>query len=152
MRSPGFLERKKRFRRNARNTQPESRVIVAARVRNTSLQLPILDCTSIIKALQKIFKRPQKNSARQILQTFRLNFEQLAERPRSVRDGGTEAYPPKRKCRNSEKSACIFLPGVLLYWSAKEARYAPVAQLDRVTGYEPVGRGFESLPAYQKSG
>ena len=28
------------------------------------------------------------------------------------------------------------------------ARYAPVAQLDRVTGYEPVGRGFESLPAY----
>ena len=28
-------------------------------------------------------------------------------------------------------------------------RYAPVAQLDRVTGYEPVGRGFESLPAYQ---
>ena len=27
---------------------------------------------------------------------------------------------------------------------------APVAQLDRVTGYEPVGRGFESLPAYQK--
>ena len=31
-----------------------------------------------------------------------------------------------------------------------KARYAPVAQLDRVTGYEPVGRGFESLPAYQK--
>ena len=29
---------------------------------------------------------------------------------------------------------------------------APVAQLDRVTGYEPVGRGFESLPAYQKRG
>lgn len=29
--------------------------------------------------------------------------------------------------------------------------YALVAQLDRVTGYEPVGRGFESLPAYQKA-
>ncbi len=27
--------------------------------------------------------------------------------------------------------------------------YAPVAQLDRVTDYESVGRGFESLPAYQ---
>ena len=26
--------------------------------------------------------------------------------------------------------------------------YAPVAQLDRVTGYEPVGRGFESLLAH----
>ena len=32
-----------------------------------------------------------------------------------------------------------------------KAWYAPVAQLDRVTGYEPVGRGFESLPAYQKT-
>ena len=29
--------------------------------------------------------------------------------------------------------------------------YAPVAQLDRVTGYEPVGRGFESLPAYHRN-
>ena len=26
---------------------------------------------------------------------------------------------------------------------------APVAQLDRETGYEPVGRGFESLLAHQ---
>lgn len=26
---------------------------------------------------------------------------------------------------------------------------APVAQLDRVTGYEPVGQGFESLQARQ---
>lgn len=28
---------------------------------------------------------------------------------------------------------------------------APVAQLDRVTGFEPVGRGFESLRARQFS-
>ena len=28
---------------------------------------------------------------------------------------------------------------------------ALVAQLDRVTGYEPVGRGFESLQARQKN-
>ena len=27
---------------------------------------------------------------------------------------------------------------------------ALLAQLDRVTGYEPVGRGFESLAAHQK--
>ena len=27
-------------------------------------------------------------------------------------------------------------------------RYAPVAQLDRVSGYEPEGRGFESLLAH----
>ena len=31
-------------------------------------------------------------------------------------------------------------------------RHAPVAQLDRVTDYESVGRGFESLPAYQNIG
>ena len=36
------------------------------------------------------------------------------------------------------------------YILAPSERYAPVAQLDRVTGYEPVGQGFESLPAYQK--
>ena len=29
-------------------------------------------------------------------------------------------------------------------------KYAPVAQLDRVFGYEPKGRGFESRPAYHK--
>ncbi len=28
---------------------------------------------------------------------------------------------------------------------------APIAQLDRVFGYEPKGRGFESLSAYQKT-
>ena len=28
--------------------------------------------------------------------------------------------------------------------------YAPLAQLDRVTGYEPVGQGFESLTACQE--
>ena len=36
---------------------------------------------------------------------------------------------------------------MLLYLS--RLGYAPVAQLDRVTDYESVGRGFESLPAYQ---
>ena len=30
--------------------------------------------------------------------------------------------------------------------------YALIAQLDRVTGYEPVGRGFESLSARQQNG
>ena len=38
---------------------------------------------------------------------------------------------------------------VLLYLSVQRT-YAPVAQLDRVTDYESVGRGFESLPAYQR--
>ncbi len=30
--------------------------------------------------------------------------------------------------------------------------YAPLAQLDRASGYGPEGRGFESLRAYQNHG
>ena len=30
----------------------------------------------------------------------------------------------------------------------RSSRHAPIAQLDRVTDYESVGRGFESLSAY----
>ena len=52
--------------------------------------------------------------------------------------------------RKIKNKACILKSAVLLYLSAK-AWYAPVAQLDRVSGYEPEGRGFESLPAYHKS-
>ena len=37
----------------------------------------------------------------------------------------------------------------MIQYSGIEQRYAPVAQLDRVTDYESVGRGFESLLAYQ---
>ena len=50
-----------------------------------------------------------------------------------------------------EKKACIFILNVLLYAGTCESAYAPIAQLDRVTGYEPVGRGFESLSAYQSN-
>ena len=41
---------------------------------------------------------------------------------------------------------------MLLYLSAKECAHAAIAQLDRVTDYESVGRGFESLSPYQKPG
>lgn len=43
---------------------------------------------------------------------------------------------------------------MVYYLSSQEMhqqfRHAPVAQLDRVFGYEPKGRGFESLLAYQE--
>ena len=39
----------------------------------------------------------------------------------------------------------------LICVSAELNRYALVAQLDRVPGYEPVGRRFESCQAYQKN-
>ena len=32
-----------------------------------------------------------------------------------------------------------------------EVQNAPVAQMDRATGFEPVGRGFDSLRAHQPS-
>ena len=48
------------------------------------------------------------------------------------------------------KKVLAYFQDVCYYILALIARYAPVAQLDRVTGYEPVGQGFESLPAYQK--
>ena len=34
----------------------------------------------------------------------------------------------------------------------RKALYAPLAQLDRASGYGPEGRGFESLRAYQIHG
>ena len=50
-----------------------------------------------------------------------------------------------------EKSTCIFKKSMLYCSStAREQMYAAIAQLDRVTDYESVGRGFESLSAYQK--
>ena len=39
---------------------------------------------------------------------------------------------------------------MLIYMSAEKHPYVPLAQPDRVFGYEPKGRGFESLMARQK--
>ena len=50
-----------------------------------------------------------------------------------------------------KKSTCIFRNIVLIYLSALKSAYAPIAQLDRVTDYESVGRGFESLSAYHET-
>ena len=36
----------------------------------------------------------------------------------------------------------------IILWHVRERLHAPIAQLDRVTDYESVGRGFESLSAY----
>ena len=52
----------------------------------------------------------------------------------------------------------VYFPEKVLTFSGVRAKlikllrgcYALVAQLDRVTGYEPVGRGFESLRAHQQ--
>ena len=41
--------------------------------------------------------------------------------------------------------------GSCYYMQALESAHAPIAQLDRVTDYESVGRGFESLSAYQEN-
>ena len=58
-----------------------------------------------------------------------------------------------KKILKKEKKILAFSKLVCYYTEApcERALYAPVAQLDRVTGYEPVGQGFESLPAYHMS-
>ncbi len=40
----------------------------------------------------------------------------------------------------------------MFWYNDNCCKYALIAQLDRVFGYEPKGRGFESLWAYQKYG
>ena len=44
----------------------------------------------------------------------------------------------------------IFPPGAYNQYALSREPFAPVAQLDRVFGYEPKGQGFESLLARQK--
>ena len=69
--------------------------------------------------------------------------------PFDIGESGTRSKKEKSKFL---KKGLAISNRVCYYTGAlMKARYAPVAQLDRVTGYEPVGRGFESLPAYQKS-
>ena len=57
--------------------------------------------------------------------------------------------------RRNEKLFLIFQKKGLLFPSGcailnERHRYAPLAQLDRVSGYGPEGQGFESLTACQK--
>ena len=55
--------------------------------------------------------------------------------------------------REIGKRTCIFKTYVLSLGSSHErAVRAPLAQLDRASGYGPEGRGFESLRAYQNHG
>ncbi len=55
---------------------------------------------------------------------------------------------------NLQKNLRFFLTEPILcgiiHFAAKSCRYALLAQLDRVTDYESVGRGFESPTAHQK--
>ena len=48
--------------------------------------------------------------------------------------------------RETENNELVLLDGLKLQYNAA---HAPVAQLDRVLGYEPRGRAFESLRAHQ---
>ena len=60
--------------------------------------------------------------------------------------------------RKKEKNFLIFFKKPLTFsalwciimWSSGNRWHAVLAQLDRVFGYEPKGRGFESLTPYQK--
>ena len=49
------------------------------------------------------------------------------------------------------KKSLHFILGRGIIFKSQEVKYAPLAQLDRASGYGPEGRGFESLTACQKS-
>ena len=51
-------------------------------------------------------------------------------------------------CFFSEKRIDILIIAYYNNTTLRASQHAPVAQLDRVFGYEPKGRGFESLLAY----
>ena len=61
-----------------------------------------------------------------------------------------DADSSKRKKGIFRKKHLHFSPDCAIILRHCDSAYAPVAQLDRVTDYESVGRGFESLLAYQK--
>ena len=61
----------------------------------------------------------------------------------------------RKNLKKNKNSTCQIKKYVLLFISCQREilllRYAAVAQLDRVFGYEPKGRGFESLQPYHSS-
>ena len=63
------------------------------------------------------------------------------------------SFTRKRKIKISLKNSKNMLTNPTLrdkIHHVPTGTYALVAQLDRVTDYESVGRGFESLPSHQK--
>ena len=54
-----------------------------------------------------------------------------------------------KKIGNFEKSLLLFVLNCAIIIKLS-MRHAPLAQLDRASGYGPEGRGFESLTACQK--
>src|ERR1017187_4864129 len=57
-------------------------------------------------------------------------------------------HPAGRKVSLARWRPQNFWGGSSLY-TRRDGPQAPVAQLDRAAGFEPVGRGFESLRAHQ---
>jgi hypothetical protein len=64
---------------------------------------------------------------------------------RTVRPSNALARQPQHG-RDPQSGWAVFTGGL---FAVKSFRCAPVAQLDRAAGFEPVGRGFESLRARQ---
>ena len=79
-------------------------------------------------------------------------FQGAREPPRCAGTQGTAAHAahPLKFFHGFLKKGLLFLEKRAIIYERSRERHAPVAQLDRVFGYEPKGRGFESLLAYQQ--
>ena len=51
--------------------------------------------------------------------------------------------------RRGARESCVFKTSEIPSAMDESERHAPLAQLNRASGYGPEGRGFESLTAYQ---
>ena len=65
------------------------------------------------------------------------------------RAGGRVLRDAAKKIGNFEKFLLLFVLNYAIIIKLS-MRHAPLAQLDRASGYGPEGRGFESLTACQK--
>ena len=67
------------------------------------------------------------------------------------RTGALQAFFQSVQKRGGNVKIPLAFSEPLCYDIKVVKRQAPLAQLDRASGYGPEGRGFESLTAYQKS-
>ena len=87
----------------------------------------------------------QERLEQERLEQERLEQEKLEqEQPQSQSPTGAPTNPSEKKNDLHFPIECAIIPK-----HVKRRAHAPIAQLDRVTDYESVGRGFESLSAYQ---
>ena len=99
---------------------------------------------------------PAWRTSRGVFTSFAVEDLEPQNMPR-IRKGRREVRPEKSRCTPAGPSLPVFaaLPAARFFrYNQPEVScqsHAPLAQLDRASGYEPEGREFESLRAHHRS-